>query len=264
MSDENIAAAALARPTGARSGISTTADNQDVRWKRGPVSKEQIESCSIEITSPAIKMAPEGGVSASYLVQTKEAAGDKTKNSSRSSNNISKKGKKGKESFKFPVEPRVIQVIKKPRTYMNHSYRDFSSLPCQVGDEFPKEISEMTFPQKVHHILSQPEHSKFISWQPHGRAFRISIPKMFETTVCHKYFQHSRYSSFLRQLSNYGFKHMTQGLDRNCYYHEVNKMFPFFSKGADFLICSFSLLLFLSTVVHAPRTSPSLQIHAEA
>jgi len=43
---------------------------------------------------------------------------------------------------------------------------------------------------------------------------------MFETRVCQKYFGHSRYSSFLRQLSNHSVKHITQGNDRNAYYHE--------------------------------------------
>ncbi|CAB9510156.1 shock factor protein HSF8 [Seminavis robusta] len=128
---------------------------------------------------------------------------------------------RGKQvELKFPVEPRVIQVIKKPRTIMNHSYRDFSCVPPEAGEVVPTDINQMTFPQKVHHILSQPENSKFISWMPHGRAFRISIPKLFESKVCAKYFGHTRYSSFLRQLSNHSFKHLTQGTDRNCYYHE--------------------------------------------
>lgn len=121
----------------------------------------------------------------------------------------------------FPVEPRIIQTIKKPRTFVNHSYQDFSSVP-PVGDEkMPSDIEQMNFPQKVHHILSRQEYAKYISWQPHGRAFRINIPKMFENTVCSTYFGHTRYSSFLRQLSNHSFKNITQGPDRNCYYHEV-------------------------------------------
>lgn len=103
---------------------------------------------------------------------------------------------------------------------MNHSYRDFSSVPAELNHEEPNEITSMSFSQKVHHILSQEEFSKWISWMTHGRAFRIHIPKLFEQKVSPKYFGHSRYSSFLRQLNNYGFKHITQGKDRNCYYHE--------------------------------------------
>lgn len=135
-------------------------------------------------------------------------------------NSVVKKGKQ--EASVFPVEPRIIQTIKKPRPFVNHSYRDFSPIPAAVGETIPSDIEQMNFPQKVHHILSQPEYSKYISWQPHGRAFRINIPKMFENKVCSKYLGHTRYSSFLRQLSNHSFKNITQGPDRNCYYHEVH------------------------------------------
>ncbi len=133
-----------------------------------------------------------------------------------------KRGKRAKDEFKFPVEPRILAVVKKPRTYMNHSYRDFSSVPAELNHEEPTEITSMSFSQKVHHILSQDENAKWISWMPHGRAFRIHIPKLFEQKVSPKYFGHSRYSSFLRQLNNYGFKHITHGKDRNSYYHEVS------------------------------------------
>jgi len=130
---------------------------------------------------------------------------------------------KKKEEPKFPAEPRVVQVIKKPRTFMNHSYRDFSSVPKELDYEVPTKIEHMTFPQKIHHMLSQQEYKKWIDWMPHGRAFCILVPKRLEQgKVLEKYFRHSRYSSFLRQLSNHRFKHISQGRDRNCYYHEVS------------------------------------------
>jgi hypothetical protein len=136
----------------------------------------------------------------------------------------SKRGRKRKENHTFPVEPRVIQVVKKPRTYINHSYRDFSSVPAEMNYKAPENISEMTFAQKVHHILSQEEYKKWIGWLPHGRAFQILVPKLLEQgQILQKYFGHGRYSSFLRQLSNHGFKHISNGPDRNSYYHEVRK-----------------------------------------
>jgi hypothetical protein len=48
----------------------------------------------------------------------------------------------------------------------------------------------------------------------------IVVPVAFEKNISEKYFGHKRYSSFLRQLSNHHFKHVSQGPDRNCYYHE--------------------------------------------
>eukprot|EP00542_Grammatophora_oceanica_P016705 CAMPEP_0194033434 /NCGR_PEP_ID=MMETSP0009_2-20130614/6133_1 /TAXON_ID=210454 /ORGANISM="Grammatophora oceanica, Strain CCMP 410" /LENGTH=414 /DNA_ID=CAMNT_0038674129 /DNA_START=103 /DNA_END=1348 /DNA_ORIENTATION=+ len=128
---------------------------------------------------------------------------------------------RGKEDHKYPVEPRTIVVIKKPRTIMNHSYRDFSIVPAELDWEPPTSLEEMTFSQKVHDILSKEEYAPYVGWMPHGRSFKIFIPKIFEEQICGVYFGHSRYSSFLRLLNNYGFKHITQGSDRNCYYHEA-------------------------------------------
>jgi hypothetical protein len=126
--------------------------------------------------------------------------------------------------FQFPAEPRIIQIIQKPKTYMDHSYRDFSSVPPELDYVEPTSIHDMTFSQKIHHMLSQEEYSKWISWRPHGRAFLATVPKRLEQAkVFSKYFDHNRYSSFLRQLNNHGFKHVSQGPDRNCFYHEVRK-----------------------------------------
>lgn len=121
-----------------------------------------------------------------------------------------------KDDSDFPVDPVSIQVIKTPRGTMNHSYRDFSRVPARVDYEHPAEIKDMRFAQKVHHILSQSEYTRWISWMPHGRAFKVHVPVLFESQVCPKYFGHKRYSSFLRELNNHGFKHITKGTDRNC------------------------------------------------
>jgi len=123
----------------------------------------------------------------------------------------------------YPVAPMVIQMIKKPREYIDHSYRDFSKVPPELKDDQQDlKIEDMSFSQKVHDILSQPgKYGKWISWLPHGRAFHVHFPLWFEKNVCEKYFGHKRYSSFLRQLNNHGFKHITKGPDRNSYYHEV-------------------------------------------
>ena len=129
-----------------------------------------------------------------------------------------------KQNHEFPVKPRVIQIVHKPKTFMNHSYRDFSSVPAELDWTEPKTIEDMSFAQKVHHMLSQKEYEKWIAWRPHGRAFAVLVPKRLEQAkVLFKYFGHNRYSSFLRQLNNHGFKHITNGADRNCYYHEVRK-----------------------------------------
>ena len=128
---------------------------------------------------------------------------------------LSKKARRSEPVF--PVPPVTIQTVEVPKGTINHSYRDFADVPPEKADEIPiHDINAMTFSQKVHHILSTPEYEGCISWMPHGRSFQVHVPKNFEVTVCPQYFKHRRYSSFLRELNKYGFKHISKGTDRNC------------------------------------------------
>ena len=116
----------------------------------------------------------------------------------------------------------VIQTVPRVKGVMNHSYRDFSRVPPPPpgnnnnNSTLPTRIDEMTFAQKVHHMMSHAEYCEYIAWMPHGRAFKVVKPQLFEKFACPVYFGHSRYSSFLRSLNNYGFKHLSKGVDRNC------------------------------------------------
>lgn len=118
------------------------------------------------------------------------------------------------------VEPVVVQVVKHVKGTMNHSYRDFSLVAPNPNDNArnnnSRNIDDMTFAQKVHDMLQDASYSDCIAWMPHGRAFKVFNPAVFEKTACKRYFGHSRYSSFLRQLNNHGFKHISRGTDRNC------------------------------------------------
>ena len=122
----------------------------------------------------------------------------------------------------------VHQVNKKSREYVNHTYHDLSNVLPEPDDLIKTDddilamdIESMSFNEKVYSILMKPEHQRCISWLPHGRAFHVILPVAFEKDVCLPYFGHKRYSSFLRQLNNYGYRHISQGDDRNAYYHEV-------------------------------------------
>ncbi|GAX17872.1 hypothetical protein FisN_18Hh076 [Fistulifera solaris] len=142
----------------------------------------------------------------------------KTETSSKAAEKVPK-ARKTKKRFSFPVQPTVIQSITPLRGQVDHSYRDFSKIPAETDYVMPSKIEDMSFAEKLQDILSR-EEFKCITWLPHGRAFKVIVPLAFERQVCEEYFGHKRYSSFLRQLNNHGFKHVTKGPDRNSYYHE--------------------------------------------
>ena len=61
-----------------------------------------------------------------------------------------------------------------------------------------------------------------VSWQPHGKAFRVHQPDAFARTVMPRYFkQQTKYKSFLRQLHLYGFDRIKKGMDRGAYFHSM-------------------------------------------
>jgi hypothetical protein len=79
------------------------------------------------------------------------------------------------------------------------------------------------FPLKLHKLLSMVEMeglSSIISWQAHGRAFKIHKPKDFLEKVMPIHFHQTKIASFRRQLNLYGFLRITKGLDKGAYYHE--------------------------------------------
>lgn len=80
--------------------------------------------------------------------------------------------------------------------------------------------SKSSFPVKLHKILSNPEFCGIVSWLSHGRSWRIINREEFEQYVIPRYFRHSNLSSFMRQVNGWGFHRISQGSDRNSYYHE--------------------------------------------
>eukprot|EP00566_Odontella_aurita_P008916 CAMPEP_0113561958 /NCGR_PEP_ID=MMETSP0015_2-20120614/20262_1 /TAXON_ID=2838 /ORGANISM="Odontella" /LENGTH=823 /DNA_ID=CAMNT_0000463805 /DNA_START=13 /DNA_END=2484 /DNA_ORIENTATION=- /assembly_acc=CAM_ASM_000160 len=82
------------------------------------------------------------------------------------------------------------------------------------------------FPERLYDLLSHPDHARdisdVISWQPHGRSWTILKPKEFERTILPRFYSAKcKYTSFIRQANGWGFRRITQGPDRNSYYHEL-------------------------------------------
>jgi hypothetical protein len=109
-----------------------------------------------------------------------------------------------------------------PEPYPFFHYKDFSTKPD------PDSLTPLTppgrvpnFPAKMHSILSRPDLADVICWMPHGRSWRVLKPREFEIRVIPTYFEHAKFSSFIRQANGWGFRRVTQGRDRNSYYHEL-------------------------------------------
>ena len=101
-------------------------------------------------------------------------------------------------------------------------YKDYSTFPD------PDPLIPLTspgrvpnFPAKMHSILSRADLADVVAWMPHGRSWRVLKPREFELNVIPTYFEHAKFSSFIRQANGWGFRRITQGRDRNAYYHEL-------------------------------------------
>ena len=79
------------------------------------------------------------------------------------------------------------------------------------------------FPLKLQILLKiahNEGHDHIISWLPHGRAFGIHKPGLFEHEIMKRFFKQSQIASFQRQLNLYGFIRLSSGSDKGAYYHE--------------------------------------------
>jgi len=72
----------------------------------------------------------------------------------------------------------------------------------------------------MHAILGRDDFRDIVAWLPHGRSWRVLKPREFEIKVIPMFFEHAKFSSFVRQANGWGFRRITQGKDRNSYYHE--------------------------------------------
>ena len=76
---------------------------------------------------------------------------------------------------------------------------------------FKLEKKKESFLSKLYHILSNTEFKEIIYWNKEGNGIIIADINKFSTIILPKYYKHSNYSSFIRQLNLYGF-HKIQGV----------------------------------------------------
>jgi hypothetical protein len=85
-------------------------------------------------------------------------------------------------------------------------------------------LVQLPFPIKLHDMLegiSNNGSQDVVSWQPHGKAFRVHQPEVFARAIMPYYFKQTKYKSFQRQLHIYGFRRINKGRDKGAYYHNL-------------------------------------------
>mmetsp|Transcript_18560 Transcript_18560/g.25538 ORF Transcript_18560/g.25538 Transcript_18560/m.25538 type:complete len:329 (-) Transcript_18560:192-1178(-) len=78
-----------------------------------------------------------------------------------------------------------------------------------------------TFPEKLMEMLSEDGIESSIAWLPHGCSFAIVNPKAFTAKVLPKYFKKTKFTSFTRKLSRWGFERCTTGPELGAYHHKL-------------------------------------------
>ena len=82
-----------------------------------------------------------------------------------------------------------------------HSYQNYSEHP--MPDEGKK--GRVTFPMKLHDILSSWEYRHIICWMPHGRSWKVLDKELLASVVCRENFNHDSFGSFNRSVNGWGF-----------------------------------------------------------
>ena len=101
---------------------------------------------------------------------------------------------------------------------MKQDVNDTASYQAKVSSMAKVEHDRSaSFPTMLHRMLADIEElgrkdpemgslKKIVSWQPHGKAFKIHDRKKFVSVVMPVWFMRIKYTSWIRQLNTYGFK----------------------------------------------------------
>eukprot|EP00639_Heterosigma_akashiwo_P005561 CAMPEP_0194570134 /NCGR_PEP_ID=MMETSP0292-20121207/7568_1 /TAXON_ID=39354 /ORGANISM="Heterosigma akashiwo, Strain CCMP2393" /LENGTH=273 /DNA_ID=CAMNT_0039420517 /DNA_START=46 /DNA_END=867 /DNA_ORIENTATION=+ len=97
---------------------------------------------------------------------------------------------------------------------------DREALPSRSQIKVGKRGAPQAFARKLYEIL-EVESTDHIAWNDTGSAFNIVNMEVFTEQILTKYFRHSKFLSFTRQLNLYGFrKVITCGPDEWAYEHK--------------------------------------------
>jgi HSF-type DNA-binding len=98
----------------------------------------------------------------------------------------------------------------KEPTFPMKLFVHYSFLPVLSRRKASLRTCSLCFVLRRHQILASPQFRDCICWNSHGRSWRIIKTQEFERTVIPLFFQHSKYSSFLRQVNGWGFERIVR------------------------------------------------------
>ena len=99
-------------------------------------------------------------------------------------------------------------------TIIDHTYYDYSTR--ELSELLPpdsrrnaandRQKGRVTFPMKLHNIVSNPKYRHIIRWMPHGRSWKIIDKELLASVVCRENFNHENFDSINRSINGWGFK----------------------------------------------------------
>jgi len=125
-----------------------------------------------------------------------------TSSSSSSSSTSSPAVAKKKKKKKSEVKPKPKRIRRPPEFKVTHVYHDYSRTSLEEymrAHPYQKPAREMrrikSFPRCLHDMLEDvatTHQEDVISWRPHGRAFIVHRPEVFEETILLEHFQQTK------------------------------------------------------------------------
>ncbi|KAL3772887.1 hypothetical protein ACHAWO_009640 [Cyclotella atomus] len=87
---------------------------------------------------------------------------------------------------------------------VDHTYYDYSTFELHEllhGRAGAEQKGRVTFPMKLHVIISKPEYRHIICWMPHGRSWKVLDKELIAKVVCKENFNHENFASFIRSVN---------------------------------------------------------------
>ncbi len=93
-----------------------------------------------------------------------------------------------------------------------------SGVPCTSESDERRSVSG--FIRKIFGMVSDPQTSDIVSWEPAGDSFAVRNERSFQCEIMKKYFRHQNFSSFVRQLNFYGFHKRSNAAGLTTFHHQ--------------------------------------------